>query len=230
MTPRAFGLIDGLAPPLTGNHYGTLAVTLLGREEVARPVLIPADYGRAVAFVRSNDAAGFARYLRTIIERSLPDGGEFVVIAGAAAHMCSRELQLISPIPVIDMIELLRARLRSMSVHRVALLSTAVVMRTRLFGRLADFEVIDLDPDETDDVNRIHAEAVHGSLPRGNGRERLRQLRNDLGTRGAQAIVAAGVELSMLLDDAEASPPLVDAIQVHIDEITRRACGTVARA
>ena len=221
---RRFGVIDGLAAPLSGSSYDALSRRVAGGGGRTNPITIAADYGRAVQYTRSADRAGFAGYLRTLIERLAATGAEFAAVAAVAPHICGVELQAISPIPFIDLVDVLQTHLQAASVRRVALLSTPVVMRSRLFGRLADIEVVELRPAETDRINQIHSEMMRGGTPGRDSADWLGRLVDDLHAgRGVEAVIVGATELSVPLAAARTSAPVVDCIQLHLDELIRRA-------
>ena len=225
-SPRLVGLIDGLAAPLTAARYASLRRALANTGRPDNPVAAHADYERSVGYARSGDRAGFARYLCTLIERLASAGAEFVALAAVAPHICGIELQAISPIPLVDVVDVLRARLQSQSIRRLALLSTPLVMNTRLFGRLAGYEVVELTAVELGEVNRIHADVMHAGAPKTSDLEWMGRLASNLhGMRGAEAIVIGGTELSLLLEEQEAPFPVYDCIQMHLDGIVHRAAG-----
>ena len=221
---RRFGVIDGLAAPLSGSSYDALSRRVAGGGGRINPITIAADYERAVQYTRSTDRAGFAGYLQTLIERLAGTGAEFAAVAAVAPHICGVELQAISPIPFIDLVNVLRAHLQAASIRRAALLSTPVVMRSRLFGRLADVELVELHPAETDRVNQIHSEMMRGGPPGRDSVEWLDRLANDLHAgRGVEAVIVGATELSVPLAAASTLVPVVDCIQLHLDELVRRA-------
>ena len=223
---RLVGLIDGLAAPLTAARYASLRTVLASTDRPDGLVVVHADYGRSVGYARSGDRQGFARYLRTLVERLAGAGAELVALAAVAPHICGLELQAISPIPLVDVVDVLRAHLQRQSNRRLALLSTPLSMKTRLFGRLAEYGIVELTVAEIGEVSRIHSDVVHAGTPRTSDLEWMRRLANDLhDTREAQAIVVGGTELSLLLEPQEAPFPIHDCIQMHRDAIVRQATG-----
>ncbi len=221
---RRFGVIDGLAAPLTGASYDSLSGRVATPGGRANPITMAADYGRAVQYTRSADRAGFAGYLRSLTERLAAAGAEFVAVAAVAPHICGVELQAISPIPFVDLVDVLRTHLHLASIRRAALLSTPIVMSSRLFGRLPDVELIELRPAETDRVNQIHSEMMQGNPPGRDSTDWLGRLAQSLhAERGAEAVIVGAAELSVPLTAARTSAPIIDCIQLHLDELVRRA-------
>jgi aspartate racemase len=90
-----------------------------------------------------------------------------------------------------------------------------------MFGRLAADVVMPAD-DEIEFINNAYLDVVYDrSTPA--GLDRLRELAHTLIRRdGAEAVLLAGTDLSMVMNEANAGFPTLDCAGVHIKEITRR--------
>ena len=76
--------------------------------------------------------------------------------------------------------------------------------------------------DEIDRIHRIYTDIVAG---RGSDAqtEELRKLAQTFVTRdGAQAVLLAGTDLSMVFTESNAGFPAIDCARIHIDAIVRR--------
>ena len=95
-----------------------------------------------------------------------------------------------------------------------------------MFGRLEDLDVIDLAPLDVDEVHRIYLSIASDgrASPADTAclKDLCRKLHDDA---GAQAIVIAGTELSLVLREGEETFPLVDCAKAHVEAITERAVG-----
>ena len=90
-----------------------------------------------------------------------------------------------------------------------------------MFGRL-DVDVVMPQPDEIDFIHNAYLDVVYDrSTPA--GIDRLRELAHTLIRReGAEAVLLAGTDLSMVLNEENAGFPTLDCAGVHIAEITKR--------
>jgi len=136
------------------------------------------------------------------------------------------ELRELSPLPLLDIVDILTRRLRERRIDRVALLGTRFTMESRLFGRLEDVEVIDLAPPDVDEVHRIYLSIANDGLASPADTAYLKGLCRKLHENaGAQAIVIAGTELSLVLREGEETFPVVDCAEAHVEAITEWAVG-----
>src|SRR5689334_10731262 len=96
---RKLGLIGGLGPEATVHYYRQLA-----KAQPGEMLLIHADMARAVSHVQRGDRSGLADYFAGLIERLAQGGAEFTAISAVTPHICIRELEKISPLPLIDIV------------------------------------------------------------------------------------------------------------------------------
>jgi aspartate racemase len=188
---------------------------------VPRLLIAHADINRVYATVGAKDFDALARYLAGLIGNMAAGGAEFTAIVAATPHICARQLEAISPLPLIDMLVEVAAAVRARGLTRVALLGTRFTVETRMFGSLGDVEVVMPAADEIDRIHRIYTEFVAG---RGGDAqaEELRQLAKTFVARdGAQAVLIAGTDLSMVFTESSAGFPMIDCARVHIDAIVR---------
>jgi aspartate racemase len=128
---RNLGLIGGLAVGATMHYYRDLV-----RQGAGEMLIVNADLDRVLKAVGQNDRAGLAAYLGRLIERLANGGAEVAAISAVAPHMCIRELEKISVLPLVNIIEETGREIRSRGFHTVALVGTRFVMETRMYGML----------------------------------------------------------------------------------------------
>ena len=129
-----------------------------------------------------------------------------------------------SPLPLIDIVEVTRSELTRRGLRRIALFGTRFTVESDMFGRLADRDVIRPRADEADDIYRIYAELVAAGV----GTDAQARAIRDIATRliardSVEAIVVAGTELALILDEKSAGFSMVDCAQLHIEAIVNSA-------
>jgi hypothetical protein len=92
--------------------------------------------------VQRGDRIAMAQYFARLIERLARGGAELAAISAVRPHICIRELQKISPLPLVNIIEEVGAEIRSHGFTRVALFGTRFVVESRMFGMLEGIEVL----------------------------------------------------------------------------------------
>lgn len=149
-------------------------------------------------------------------------GAELTAIVAATPHICAPQLITLSPLPLIDMLAEVAKAVRARGLKRVALLGTRYTIETRMFGALGEFNVV-MPP--AGEIERIHA--IYMDIVAGRGAEaqtdELRQLARTFVRRdGAEAVLLAGTDLTMVMNESTAGFPALDCARVHIDAIVRR--------
>lgn len=225
--PGCIGLIGGLGPPSTVHYYQALLGAHAARGVAARLFIAHADMGHALGLVAVKDQVGLAHYLASLIRSLASAGASFAAVSAVTPHLCMPELRELSPLPLVDIVDVLIHRLHERWVRRVVLLGTRFTMESRMFGRLENLDVIDLAPPDVDEVHRIYLSIASDGQASPADTAYLKALCRKLHEdAGAQAIVLAGTELSLVLREGEETFPLVDCAKVHIEAITERAVGS----
>jgi aspartate racemase len=217
------GLVGGLGVGATVHYYEQLVAAHAARGRGARLMIVHADVGHVLELVRSNDLAGLADYLTGLL-RALHDGGaELAAIGAVTPHICMPELARRAPLPLIDMIAEVARAVRARSLARVALFGTRFTIETRLFGGLPGIDIARMLPDEIDAVHATYVAIVQAGRGTSEHRRVLSRIAQDLCAReGAEAIVLAGTELSLVFDGSNTDFPTIDCARVHMDAIMER--------
>jgi len=205
---RNLGLIGGLGPGATVHYYQELA-----RAQAGEILIVHADRKRVLADVERGDRNGLAAYFARLIERLANGGAELAAISAITPHICIRELQKISVLPLVNIIEEVAVEIRSRGYRRVALFGTRFVVESRMFGMLEGVDVV--VPDQVDAIHEAYMQTVDGGTE---GRAILSKIAREL---PVDAIVLAGTDLSLIFDETNTDFPHVDGAKAHIAAIVR---------
>ncbi len=218
---RCLGLVGGLGPGATVHYYNGLIAAHKAQGRVARMIIAHADVDHGRPLAEAGKLDELARYLNGFIDSTAAGGAEMAAIVAVTPHICSAQLLPLLRIPLIDMVATVADEIAARGLKRVALLGTRSTVQSRMFGRLG-VEVVMPNPDEIDFINNAYLDIVYDrSTPA--GIDRLRELAHTLIKRdGAESVLLAGTDLSMVLNEANAGFPTIDCAGVHTAEITRR--------
>jgi aspartate racemase len=205
---RNLGLIGGLGPGATINYYRELA-----KAQAGELLIVHADMDRVLGDVARGDRVGLARYFARLIERLAHGGAELAAISAITPHICIRELEEISALPLVNIIEAAGTEIRSRGYKRVALFGTRFVVESRMFGMLDGVEVV--VPEQVETIHSAYMQIVDG---RTEGRATLTRIAREL---LVDAIVLAGTDLSLVFDETNTEFPHVDCAKLHIQAILR---------
>ena len=218
---RILGLVGGLGPGATVYYYNGLLAAHKAQGRVARMLIAHADVDHGRPLAEANKLDELAHYLNDFIDATVAGGAEMAAIVAITPHICTAQLLPLLRIPLIDMVSVVADAIRARGLKRVALFGTRSTVASRMFGRL-DVDVAMPQPDEIDFIHNAYLDVVYDrSTPA--GIDRLRELAHTLIRReGAEAVLLAGTDLSMVLNEQNAGFPTIDCAGAHIREITRR--------
>jgi aspartate racemase len=218
---RCLGLIGGLGPGATVYYYRGLLAAHEAVGRTARLLIAHADVNRVRAFVENGDRDGLARYLASFISSLAAGGAEMTAIVAVTPHICANELTAISPLPLIDMVSETAAEIRARGLKRIALLGTRFTVESRMFDRLG-VDVVMPKPEEIEQIHNTYMDVLfdRSSPAQTDG---LRQLARTLVARdGTEAVLLAGTDFSMVLNEHDAGFPTIDCAAVHIRAIAKK--------
>jgi len=205
---RNLGLIGGLGPGATVHYYRDLA-----KAQAGEFLIVHADMDLVRGDVERGDRVGLAAYLARLIERLARGGADVAAISAVTPHICIRELEKISPLPLVNIIEAVGGEIRSRGYQRVALFGTRFVVESRMFGMLEGVEVV--VPDQVEAIHQAYMQTVAGGTE---GRAVLSRIAREL---PVDAIVLAGTDLALIFDETNTDFPHVDCALAHIQAILR---------
>jgi aspartate racemase len=221
---KCIGLVGGLGVGAAIHYYDALARAHDERGSRLELTMVHAQMARVFEHAQADDKAGLAKYLAGIIDRLKASGAELAVIPAVTPHLCIDELEPISSLPIVNLLTAAREAIDARGLRRVALFGTRFVIETQMCGALRGIDVVSLRPDEIDFVHSTYsalARKGHGSDEQ---RSALTQLAQTLCTRdGAEAIVLAGTDLTLLFDESNTDFPYVDCAAAHIDAVMAAA-------
>jgi aspartate racemase len=218
---RCLGLVGGLGPGATVHYYRGLIAAHDAKGTVARMLIAHADVNHARPLAEAGKLDELARYLAGFVDSMVAGGAEMAAIVAVTPHICIAQLLPLLKVPLIDMVDEVAREIRARGLKRIGLLGTRSTVESRMFGRLG-VDVVMPKPDEIDEIHNAYLDVVYD---RGTPAtlDRLRELAHTLMRRdGAESVLLAGTDLSMVLNEENAGFPTIDCAGVHIAAITKR--------
>ena len=146
---------------------------------------------------QGNSAAQVGIYLE-LTERLRRSGIERIAVTSIAGHFCIDAFKAVSPVPVIDLLEVVRREVSRRGLRRVGLLGTQVVMETGFYGVLEGVEVIAPAADLLAVHEAYVAMASAGSATAAQRDVFLRAGKSLTSQQGCEAILLAGTDLALV--------------------------------
>jgi aspartate racemase len=218
------GLIGGIGPAATDFYHRGL----IERHAASN---IPLDLTIAYADVRTmsrnlnekrpdRQAEIFAR----LIGRLKAAGAVAAAVTSMGGHFCIKELEAISPLPMINGLDPVNDAINQRKLKKVGVIGTRTVMESKLYGKITQAEVIAPEGDELDRVHQCYVDMA-GS---GHVNDRQRQTFFEAGRRltrerGADAIMLGGTDLFLAFVGHDCGFPLVDCADIHVEAIYKKS-------
>jgi len=195
----------------------------LSRGLSPRILMVHADVRRVMDHAAARETRELAAYLTGLL-RQLADGGARIgSIPAFSPQICARELTEMTPLPLIDLLDVIVAEVERRKLRRIAIFGARVTMETKLFGRLANVDVVTPSLREVDLLNDIYVRIVREAQAFGEDYETLRAIAHTLIHRERlDAILLAGTDLSFVFNPDNTDFPHVDGARTHIDAIMHK--------
>jgi aspartate racemase len=156
--------------------------------------------------------------------RQLAGGGAQIgSIPAFSPQICARELAEMTPLPLIDLLDVIVAEVERRELRSVAIFGASVTVETKLFDGLQNVEVVTPSLREVDLLHNVYARIVQEAQASVEDYENLRALAHTLIDRERlDAILLAGTDLSFVFNPDNTDFPHVDGARTHIDAIMRK--------
>jgi aspartate racemase len=235
---RSFGIIGGLSPIADADLLSKL-IEATERHPDAGDFKIMFEQ-RPFARVEGPSAATTARmlYIFNRIGSFHAQGIGTVVLPCFLSHTFMEELKENSPLPIVDMIEVLRGHVRSTfpGWRRIGVLTSAPLREQGLFERYFPADEFDiLHPRQRNGLDLV-TEAVYGKDGIKNGSrsgysiDLLRTACEDLIEQGAQLLLPGATELALVADQfGKLAVPTLDPHHVYAQHLVSDQRASIVR-
>jgi len=218
------GIIGGIGPAATDFYYRRLIRTFAREKASLDLTIVHADTPTLLDNQARNNAAQQADIFAQLSHRLAGAGANFVAVTSIAGHFCRKEFAAISPLPVVDMIDVVDRAIADRGPKRIGILGTRIVMASRFYGALTTAEVIPPDGADLDSVHDAYvAVAVSGKVTEAQHRIFHTAATRLIEEQQADAIMLGGTDLALVFDEHSSPFPLIDCAAIHSDAIARRA-------
>ena len=210
------GMIVGIGPAATDYYYRYL-IKAFGLAN--RDLQLTMAHAESKTLLKNqaegNNQAQVDIYV-SLADRLQKCGVERLAVTSIAGHFCIRQFMVVSPIPVIDLLDTVRREVIRMGYKRLGLLGTRVVMETRFYGALEPAQVI--APVEI--MSEVHdayvAMATAGAATNEQREVFLKAGRLLTTAHGCESILLAGTDLGLVFNSAfDARFVTFDCAEVH---------------
>ena len=162
-----------------------------------------------------------------LVRRLAAAGAGVAAITSMGGHFCIRELELMSPLPMVNAIPEVNAEIRRRNLKTVGILGTRMVMETRLYGAISSAAVVVPEGEALDEVHKNYAEMATAGRVTDAQRRTFFTAGEDLyRNRGAEVILLGGTDLFLAFQGHDCGFPVLDCAEVHVEALYKKSVAT----
>ena len=218
------GMIVGIGPAATDYYYRYLIKAFGLANRNLQLTMAHADTKTLLKNqAEGNNQAQVDIYV-SLADRLQKCGVERLAVTSIAGHFCIRQFMVVSPIPVIDLLDTVRREVIRRGYKRLGLLGTRVVMETRFYGALEPAQVI-APVEMMSEVHDAYVAMATAGAATNEQREVFLQAGRLLTTEhGCESILLAGTDLGLVFNSGfDARFVTFDCAEVHAAAIADMA-------
>jgi aspartate racemase len=220
---KTLGVVGGIGPDSTVDYY--LSLMKMWREKTADgtspSILINSiDLTKLLGLIAAQALPELAAYLSAEVERLARAGAGAGLIAANTPHIVFDEVQRLSSIPLISIVEAVREAAEELGFRKLGLLGNKFTMQglfySKVFSR-AGISLVVPNHNEQDQIHPIYMNELVKGIFLPESRERLLAIADRLAAdERVQGVILAGTELPLLLRDANCGISFLDTAQIHV--------------
>jgi len=220
------GLIVGIGPAATDYYYRFLiAASALAGHDLSL-TMAHADTPTLLRNQASGNADVQVQIYKSLTERLQRAGIEQVAVTSIAGHFCIDAFKAQSPVPVINLLDVVKTKIAQRGLKKVGLTGTRLVMESRFYGVLAGVEVI--PPDENlAEVHDAYVSMAAGGIATAEHCEVFMRTGQTLvNAYGCESVMLAGTDLALVFKKGQkVGFETFDCAEVHAAAIAEAAIG-----
>lgn len=153
-------------------------------------------------------------------------GIEQVAVTSIGGHFCIDAFKRLSPVPVVDLLDVVKIEMKQRSFKKVGLLGTRTVMESQSFGALDSVEVIP-PVDDLLEVHDAYVSMAAAGVATPEHREVFMRAGKTLTSEyGCESIMLAGTDLVLVFKKGQNfNFEIFDCAQAHTEAIAKVANG-----
>ena len=222
---KTLGMIGGVGPESTIDYYGSIIARYRkAKADASYPqfVINSIDLNKGRSLIEVGNLTGLIEYLVHELEKLARAGAQFGLIAANTPHLVFDELQQVSPIPLISIVEATAKVAQRLGLKRLGLFATTFTIKAGFFSKTFSRYGIDVVNPEPNDQEFIHDKYMN-ELVEGvfldETRDGLLAIVDKMARdQQVDGIVLGGTELPLILrDETHNGVPLLNTTKIHVE-------------
>ena len=222
---KTIGLIGGMSWESTAEYYRIINEQTnrrLGEFHSARIIIFSLDFDQIAKFQHEGRWGDATVIMVDAAKRVECAGADLILICANTMHKMANEVQSKVRIPLLHIVDAVAEAIKSMRLRKIGLLGTRFTMEQDFYkDKLEkDHGIETIIPDQGD--REYVDEVIYNELCLGRIKESSRQqlitIIGKLVRRGAEGVILACTELSLLMKEEDSSVPLFDSCRLHAEK------------
>jgi aspartate racemase len=220
------GLIGGIGPAATEFYYRGLIARHARSGTPLDLTIAHADVRELAQNHANNDTRKQADIFVRLVRRLAAAGAATAAVTSMGGHFCIRELEAITPLPILNALPEVDAAIRHRNPKTIGILGTRTVMETRLYGAISSARIVLPEGDALEAVHKNYVEmAIAGRVTDAQRRVFFSVGQQLCRVQGAEAVILGGTDLFLAFEGQDCGFPVIDCAEVHIEAIYQRSVG-----
>ena len=222
--PMHIGLIGGIGPAATDFYHRGLIERHAASGIPLELTIAHADAWEMTRNMANRDPGRQAESFAPLVHRMKAAGAGAAAITSMGGHFCVKELEAISPLPILNAIPEVDAALARRKLNKIGIIGTRTVMESRLYRGISSAEIVVPEGEVLEQVHSAYVEmAIAGRVTDAQRRVFVTVGRHLCRGQGAEAVILGGTDLFLAFTDHEPGFAIVDCADIHVDAIYRKS-------
>lgn len=210
------GLIGGIGPAATVAYYTRLVEEFKKSGIPLELTIVHADIATLVKSAGNDDREAQAEVFAAHIRQLEGAGCDIATITALTGHFCFDETQRLSPLPLLNAINLVDAYCEAHQIGVLGLLGSSPVLASHLFGLLKHPKTVVPNVD-LDDLGNTYMEIANAGVCTDANRQKLFSAgASMIRDQNAEAILLAGTDLGLAFTNHDTGYRVIDALEIHV--------------
>lgn len=230
---KTIGLVGGLGPEATVDYYNGI-IDAFKTGDLNYPEIIIYSVNMSV-FIRLMKEKRFDEATQEVVKKIISlerAGTEFAAITANTPHMLFEQINAISPLPLISIVEATLDECLRQGYSRPGLLGTGFTMRSSFYQDVFRRKGLDVIMPEKSDIDEVDFR-IFSEIELGIFKEETRQMLIGVTEKMARdqkidSMILGCTELPLILRETSYDGiPMLNTTKIHVDAIVKYSKGTV---
>lgn len=223
---KKLGLVGGMGPESTIPYYHDIVYGVqkrMGRQIFPNMTMESLDVFRVLSLCKEEKYDELTEYLLGALNHLKAAGADFGALAANTPHIVFDRLKELSPIPLLNIVEVTAEEAERRGLKKIGLIGTAFTMQQEFFKKPFQEKKIEIIVPKGEQMEYVH-QKISSELELGivnpNTLEGFQKIIQQMKEQEQiQAVVLGCTELPMLLNDNVSPVTCLDTMQIHIQAI-----------